>query len=77
MPGIYSTELVTYVNQVGIKPLDALRWATRNVADLLGMAGELGTVVGRRVGRPDRGARRPIRDITLLAGPGGNAAGGR
>ena len=44
IPGIYSTEFSTYVDHAGVKPLDVLRWATRNVADLIGMAGELGTV---------------------------------
>lgn len=44
VPGIYSTELATYVDHVGIKPLDALRWATRNVAHLMNMEGQLGTI---------------------------------
>lgn len=44
VPGIYSTEFSTYVNHVGVKPLDTIRWATRNIASLMQMEGELGTV---------------------------------
>ena len=35
-PGIYGEELSIYVNDVGIKPLDVLRWATYNGAQLSG-----------------------------------------
>ncbi|MDT3442204.1 MULTISPECIES: amidohydrolase family protein [unclassified Pseudofrankia] len=37
-PGIYGEELSLYVNEVGIKPLDVLRWATRNGAEISGDA---------------------------------------
>ena len=33
-----------YVKSVGIPPLDVLRWATRNGAEVMGRAAELGTV---------------------------------
>ena len=69
VPGIYSTELVTYVEQVGIDPLDALRWATRNVADLLGMAGELGTISAGALADLIVVRGDPSRDITLLQDP--------
>ena len=35
-PGIYGEELSIYVNDVGVKPLDVLRWATVNGARLSG-----------------------------------------
>jgi imidazolonepropionase-like amidohydrolase len=35
-PGIYGEELALYVNDVGIKPLDVIRWATRNGGEVSG-----------------------------------------
>jgi len=70
--GIYSTELSTYVHQVGIKPLDTLRWATRNVADLLGMAGELGTVAPGALADLVVVRDDPTDDISLLEDPAAN-----
>lgn len=42
--GRYADELAFYVKEAGIPPLDVIRWATRNGADLLGRAHELGLV---------------------------------
>ncbi len=42
--GRYADELEFYVKEAGIPPLDVIRWATRNGADLLGRAHELGSV---------------------------------
>ena len=42
--GRYAEELEFYVKTVGLAPLDVLRWATQNGAELIGMASELGTV---------------------------------
>ncbi len=42
--GRYAEELEFYVKSVGIAPLDVLRWATVNGAQLMGMSHELGTV---------------------------------
>jgi imidazolonepropionase-like amidohydrolase len=67
--GMYSTELTTYVTQVGIKPLDTLRWATRNVADLLGLAGELGTIAPNALADLIVVADDPSNDITVLEDP--------
>ena len=72
--GIYSTELTTYVEQVGIDPLDTLRWATRNVADLLGMAGELGTISTGALADLIVVRGDPSHDITLLEDPAKNIA---
>jgi imidazolonepropionase-like amidohydrolase len=70
--GIYSTELTTYVNQVGIKPLDTLRWATRNLADLLGMEGELGTVAPGALADLIVVRDDPSNDVTVLEDPNAN-----
>jgi len=42
--GRYADELEFYVKEAGIPPLDVIRWATRNGADLMGRAHELGSV---------------------------------
>ena len=42
--GRYADELEFYVKEAGIPPLDVLRWATRNGAELLGRSHELGSV---------------------------------
>ncbi|MCH2171467.1 amidohydrolase family protein [Myxococcota bacterium] len=42
--GSYAEELEFYVEDVGIAPLEVIRWATRNGAELMGRADELGTV---------------------------------
>jgi imidazolonepropionase-like amidohydrolase len=42
--GRYAEELEFYVKTVGITPLEVLRWATANGAELIGMGAELGTV---------------------------------
>jgi imidazolonepropionase-like amidohydrolase len=42
--GDYAKELEAYVNGVGISPLEVIKWATHNGAELLGMKDELGTI---------------------------------
>jgi imidazolonepropionase-like amidohydrolase len=42
--GRYADELAFYVKEAGIAPLDVLRWATANGADLMGRSHELGFV---------------------------------
>jgi imidazolonepropionase-like amidohydrolase len=42
--GRYADELEFYVKEAGIPPLDVLRWATRNGAELMGRGHELGAV---------------------------------
>ena len=42
--GRYADELEFYVKEAGIAPLDVIRWATRNGAELMGRGHELGSV---------------------------------
>ena len=42
--GSYAAELEFYVKEIGIAPLDVLRWATRNGAEAMGHGHELGHV---------------------------------
>ena len=64
--GRYADELEFYVKEAGIAPLDVLRWATRNGAELMGRDHELGSV------REDYLADLlvvdgdPLRDISVL-----------
>ena len=74
VPGVYSTEFQTYVNHTGVSPLDTIRWATRHMASLLQMEGEVGTIsegafADLVVVRGD-----PSQDISLLADPVANVA---
>ncbi len=72
VPGIYGQELTMYVNKVGMKPLDVLRWATANVADLLGRKGELGTIATGAVADLIVVKGDPTADIRLLEDPVNN-----
>lgn len=42
--GDYIAEFELYVKRLGIPPLDVLRWATRNGAELMGLGKETGTI---------------------------------
>jgi imidazolonepropionase-like amidohydrolase len=42
--GEYAKELEAYVKQAGVAPLEVIRWATKNGAELMGRGHELGTV---------------------------------
>ena len=68
-PGIYSTEFSTYVNQVGIKPLDTIRWATRNMAELMELPGELGTIAPRALADLVVLRDDPSNDVSNSRGP--------
>jgi imidazolonepropionase-like amidohydrolase len=47
--GRYAEELAFYVDQVGIAPLDVIRWATRNGAELMERGDDLGSVTPGRL----------------------------
>ena len=57
--GRYADELEFYVKEAGIPPLDVIRWATRNGADLMGRAARAGLGAGGLPGRPAGRRRRP------------------
>jgi imidazolonepropionase-like amidohydrolase len=42
--GIYGQELSLYVDDAGMAPIDVLRWATKNGAELLGLGDHVGTL---------------------------------
>jgi imidazolonepropionase-like amidohydrolase len=63
-PGVYGEELSIYVNDVGVKPLDVLRWATHNGAQLTGEA--TGAVTEGLLADLVVVDRDPSLDITVL-----------
>ncbi len=42
--GDYAKELEVYVRHAGVSPLEVIKWATRNGAELIGMGDQLGTI---------------------------------
>ena len=64
--GVYSTEFSTYVNHTGVGALDTLRWATRHMAELLQMEGEVGTIAEGRSPTCSSCATDPSEDISIL-----------
>jgi imidazolonepropionase-like amidohydrolase len=68
-PGCYGRELALYAEQPGIEPIDVLRWATLNGADLMGHAGELGVVTTGALADLIVVDGDPTADMTLLTDP--------
>jgi imidazolonepropionase-like amidohydrolase len=69
VPGIYGRELALYAELDGIDPLDVIRWATRNGAELMGKAGELGTIAPGAYADMVVVDGDPLADMMLLADP--------
>ena len=70
--GAWSADFATYVDQVGIKPLDTLRWATRNMASLMEMEGQLGTIAPEALADLVVLRDDPSDDVTILQDPAAN-----
>jgi imidazolonepropionase-like amidohydrolase len=71
-PGIYSTDLIVAVSEFGIKPMDALKWATWNGASIMGMEGEIGTISVGALADLVVVAGDPSSDLSLLSDPSSN-----
>ena len=67
--GDYAKELEFYVERVGIEPLDVIRWATRNGAELFGRGDELGTVEEGKLADLLVVDGDPLADIACLQDP--------
>jgi imidazolonepropionase-like amidohydrolase len=67
--GMYGKELAVYVGDIGIPPLDVIRWATVNGAALLGLADELGTITVGNLADIVVVDGDPLADITVLGNP--------
>jgi imidazolonepropionase-like amidohydrolase len=65
--GIYGEELAFYVDEVGIAPLDVLRWATVNGAALMGRSDDLGSVEAGKLADLLVVEGDPSRDMSVLA----------
>ena len=66
--GAYSGELACYVEQVGISPLDVIRWATRYGGEMTGIA-DLGTIEPGKLADMVIVDGDPSVDITILQKP--------
>lgn len=64
--GRYAGELELYVREAGIAPLDVLRWATRNGAELMGLGEQLGTVEAGKLADLLVVDGDPVADIAVL-----------
>jgi len=67
--GVYSTEFSTYVNHTGVSPLDVIRWATRHMAELMQMEGEVGTIAPEALADLVVVDDDPSRDVSILQDP--------
>jgi imidazolonepropionase-like amidohydrolase len=64
--GAYAEELAYYVEEIGIPPLDVIRWATKHGAELMGRGHELGTVSVGKLADLLVVNGDPVADITVL-----------
>ncbi len=67
--GMYGKELAIYTGDMGIAPLDVIRWATVHGADLLGHADDLGVIEPGRLADVIVVDGDPLADITVLGEP--------
>jgi imidazolonepropionase-like amidohydrolase len=67
--GSYAAELAFYAKDLGIPPLDVLRWATRHGAEAMGRGEELGRIVPGALADLLVVAGDPSVDIALLQDP--------
>lgn len=65
--GDYIPELELYVKKLGVPPLDVLRWATKNGAELMGMGEETGTIETGKLADLVVVDGDPLVDIACLA----------
>jgi len=69
--GSYADELEYYVNEVGIPPLDVIRWATVHGAEMMGMGHELGQLKPRFLADLVIVDGDPLVDISCIKGDRG------
>jgi imidazolonepropionase-like amidohydrolase len=64
--GRQNEELSFYVRELGIPPLDVIRWATKNGADLMGRGHDLGTIEAGKIADLLIVDGNPIDDMSIL-----------
>ena len=67
--GSYARELEFYVKDLGVPPLDVLRWATRHGAEAMGRGHELGRIAPGRLADLLVVAGDPSSDIAVQRDP--------
>jgi imidazolonepropionase-like amidohydrolase len=64
--GRYGEELALYVNEIGIPPLDVIRWATKNGAEAMGLGDQTGTLEAGKLADLLVVDGDPLEDVTVL-----------
>jgi imidazolonepropionase-like amidohydrolase len=64
--GRYAEELALYVNEIGIPPLDVIRWATKNGAEAMSLGDQTGTLAPGKLADIVVVDGDPLADITIL-----------
>lgn len=64
--GRYADELALYVKEIGIPPLDVIRWATKHGAEAMGMGDQTGTIEAGKLADLLVVDGDPVGDITVL-----------
>lgn len=67
--GDYVREMELYVDEVGIDPLDVIRWACRNGTECMGMGDALGVVAPGRIADLVAVKGDPSKNISVLGDP--------
>jgi imidazolonepropionase-like amidohydrolase len=68
--GDYASEITFYVKQLGVPPLDVIRWATVNGYAAMGMGDQAGSIEEGRLADLIVIEGDPVADITCLGDPG-------
>lgn len=68
--GTYHQEMIAYVKNLGVSPLEVIKWATVNGAHVLGMGDELGRVEAGRLADLVVVDGDPSQDISILSQQG-------
>jgi imidazolonepropionase-like amidohydrolase len=64
--GRQNEELSFYVRELGIPPLDVIRWATKNGAELMGRGHDLGTIAAGKIADLLIVDGNPLENMSLL-----------
>lgn len=67
--GRYAEELALYVNDIGIPPLDVIRWATKHGAEAMGLGEQTGTISAGKLADLVVVDGDPLADISVLQHP--------
>lgn len=67
--GDYAAEFALYVNEIGLAPLDVIRWATRHGAEAMGLGDDAGTIAPGKLADLIVLDGDPLTNIAVLGDP--------